>query len=194
MEMYKRLTETDFKGQWTLKDRQGEDLPLYYMNYRDVQAIKTAIQRLAEYENTGLLPEQVRQLVKARAEGMVNIRQARELVTEAWSELQTVRTMLTDGMTESEAQKTEELDERTRRMLKDISPRRRLGEISPVVTITPVIDITMPPGTPWNTEKLAKHIADEVRKGLDGLGPGEEVLKKAIRRGKEAAGETEDCK
>lgn len=47
MEMYKRLTETDFKGEWTLKDRQGEDLPLYYMNYRDVQAIKTAIQRLA---------------------------------------------------------------------------------------------------------------------------------------------------
>lgn len=51
--MYKRLTETDFKGEWTLKDRQGEELPLYYMNYRDVQAVKTAIRRLAEYENTG---------------------------------------------------------------------------------------------------------------------------------------------
>lgn len=194
MEMYKRLTETDFKGQWTLKDRQGEDLPLYYMNYRDVKAIKTAIQRLAEYENTGLSPEQVQQLIKARSESMVNIRQARELVTEAWSELQTVKTMLEDDMTEREERRMEELDERTRRMLKEIPPRRRLGEISPVVTITPVIDITMPPGTPWNTEKLAKHIADEVRKGLDGLGPGEEVLKKAIRRGKEAAGETEDCK
>ena len=88
----------------------------------------------------------------------------------------------------------EEFDKRTRRMLAGISPRRKLGEISPVVTITPVIDITMPPGTPWNTEKLVKHIADEVRKGLDGLGPGEEALRRAINRGKEAAGETEDCK
>lgn len=194
MEMYKRLTETDFKGEWTLKDRQGEDLPLYYMNYRDVQAIKTAIQRLAAYENTGLSPEEVRRLIKARDEGLVNIRQARELVTEAWRELQTTRAVLADGMTEPEARKMEEFDERTRRMLAGISPRRKLGEISPVVTITPVIDITMPPGTPWNTEKLAKHIADEVRKGLDGLGPGEEALRRAINRGKEAAGETEDCK
>lgn len=194
MEMYKRLTETDFKGQWTLKDRQGEDLPLYYMNYRDVQAIKTAIQRLAEYENTGLSPEEVRQLVKARTEGVVNISRASGLVTEAWRELQTTRAMLADGMAEREVRKMEEFDERTREMLKGISPRRRLGEISPVVTITPVIDITMPPGTPWNTEKLAKHIADEVRKGLDGLGPGEEALKRAISRGKEAAGETENCK
>lgn len=194
MEMYKRLTETDFKGEWTLKDRQGEDLPLYYMNYRDVQAIKTAIQRLAAYENTGLSPEEVRRLIKARDEGLVNIRQARELVTEAWRELQTTRAVLADGMTEPEARKMEEFDERTRRILAGISPRRKLGEISPVVTITPVIDITMPPGTPWNTEKLAKHIADEVRKGLDGLGPGEEALKRAISRGKEAAGETENCK
>ena len=194
MEMYKRLTETDFKGEWTLKDRQGEDLPLYYMNYRDVQAIKTAIQRLAAYENTGLSPEEVRRLIKARDEGLVNIRQARELVTEAWRELQTTRAVLADGMTEPEARKMEEFDERTRRMLAGISPRRKLGEISPVVTITPVIDITMPPGTPWNTEKLAKHIEDEVRKGLDGLGPGEEALRRAINRGKEAAGETENCK
>lgn len=194
MEMYKRLTETDFKGEWTLKDRQGEDLPLYYMNYRDVQAIKTAIQRLAAYENTGLSPEEVRRLIKARDEGLVNIRQARELVTEARRELQTTRAVLADGMTKPEARKMEEFDERTRRMLAGISPRRKLGEISPVVTITPVIDITMPPGTPWNTEKLAKHIADEVRKGLDGLGPGEEALRRAINRGKEAAGETEDCK
>lgn len=146
MEMYKRLTETDFKGEWTLKDRRGEDLPLYYMNYRDVQAIKTAIQRLAAYENTGLSPEEVRRLIKARDEGLVNIRQARELVTEAWRELQTTRAVLADGMTEPEARKMEEFDERTRRMLAGISPRRKLGEISPVVTITPVIDITMPPG------------------------------------------------
>ena len=192
--MYKRLTETDFKGEWTLKDRQGEELPLYYMNYRDVQAVKTAIRRLAEYENTGLAPEEVRRIIEARAEALVNIGQARELVTEAWRDLQTTREMLSDGMTEQEFRKMREFDENTRRMLKGIPPRRKLGEISPTVTITPVIDITMPPGTPWNTEKLAKHIADEVRKGLDGLGPGEEVLKKAIRRGKEAAGETEDCK
>lgn len=194
MEKYKRLTETDSRGEWTLKERQGEDLPLYYLNYRDVQAVKTAIQRLAAYENTGLSPEEVRRLIKARDEGLVNIRQARELVTEAWRELQTTRAVLADGMTEPEARKMEEFDERTRRMLAGISPRRKLGEISPVVTITPVIDITMPPGTPWNTEKQAKHIADEVRKGLDGLGPGEEALKRAISRGKEAAGETENCK
>lgn len=194
MEKYKRLTETDSRGEWTLKERQGEDLPLYYLNYRDVQAVKTAIQRLAAYENTGLSPEEVRRLIKARDEGLVNIRQARELVTEAWRELQTTRAVLADGMTEPEARKMEEFDERTRRMLAGISPRRKLGEISPVVTITPVIDITMPPGTPWNTEKLVKHIADEVRKGLDGLGPGEEALRRAINRGKEAAGETEDCK
>lgn len=194
MEKYKRLTETDSRGEWTLKERQGEDLPLYYLNYRDVQAVKTAIQRLAAYENTGLSPEEVRRLIKARDEGLVNIRQAGELVTEAWRELQTTRAVLADGMTEPEARKMEEFDERTRRMLAGISPRRKLGEISPVVTITPVIDITMPPGTPWNTEKLAKHIADEVRKGLDGLGPGEEALRRAINRGKEAAGETEDCK
>ena len=194
MEKYKRLTETDSRGEWTLKERQGEDLPLYYLNYRDVQAVKTAIQRLAAYENTGLSPEEVRRLIKARDEGLVNIRQARELVTEAWRELQTTRAVLADGMTEPEARKMEEFDERTRRMLAGISPRRKLGEISHVVTITPVIDITMPPGTPWNTEKLVKHIADEVRKGLDGLGPGEEALRRAINRGKEAAGETEDCK
>lgn len=194
MEKYKRLTETDSRGEWTLKERQGEDLPLYYLNYRDVQAVKTAIQRLAAYENTGLSPEEVRRLIKARDEGLVNIRQARELVTEAWRELQTTRAVLADGMTEPEARKMEEFDERTRRMLAGISPQRKLGEISPVVTITPVIDITMPPGTPWNTEKLVKHIADEVRKGLDGLGPGEEALRRAINRGKEAAGETEDCK
>jgi len=107
--MYKRLTETDFKGEWTLKDRQGEELPLYYMNYRDVQAVKTAIRRLAEYENTGLAPEEVRRIIEARAEALVNIGQARELVTEAWRDLQTTREMLSDGMTEPEFRKMRDL-------------------------------------------------------------------------------------
>lgn len=194
MDNYDRLTRLDSNGDWTICGMQGETLSVSYLNYKERLPIKAAIRLLAAYENTGLSPEEVRRLIKARDEGLVNIRQARELVTEAWRELQTTRAVLADGMTEPEARKMEEFDERTRRMLAGISPRRKLGEISPVVTITPVIDITMPPGTPWNTEKLAKHIADEVGKGLDGLGPGEEALRRAINRGKEAAGETEDCK
>lgn len=194
MDNYDRLTRLDSNGDWTICGMQGERLSVSYLNYKERLPIKAAIRLLAAYENTGLSPEEVRRLIKARDEGLVNIRQARELVTEAWRELQTTRAVMADGKTESEVRKMEEFDERTRRMLAGISPRRKLGEISPVVTITPVIDITMPPGTPWNTEKLAKHIADEVRKGIDGLGPGEEALRRAINRGKEAAGETEDCK
>ena len=70
--MIKRLTERDEYGNADIIGVDSAELQLN-LEFDELNRVTDALNRLAEYEDSGLSPEEVQELAKAKADGRLKI-------------------------------------------------------------------------------------------------------------------------
>ena len=70
--MFERLTERDEYGNTDIVGVESADLQLN-LEFDEFNKVTNALNRLAEYEDSGLSPEEVQDLAKAKADGRLKI-------------------------------------------------------------------------------------------------------------------------
>ena len=177
MKRDKRLTERTKNGEWRLRRMDSEQLPTS-LERADWMAVREAINRLAEYEESGLSPLEIEAVMRSRAEEAHLINQVQSMLREAWWGLREIREMMLKGQdVEREMARINMWDA----MFEDWK-NRKLCKSSNKVTVTPVVDITMPPGTTWNCANIAENIRNELEQEYAAEGPGERVLKRNLQQ------------
>ena len=177
MKRAKRLTERTKNGEWRLRRMDSEQLPTS-LEGADWMAVREAINRLAEYEESGLSPLEIEAVMRSRAEAAHLINQVQSMLREAWWELREIRGMLLKGQDVArEMARINVCDQ----MFEEWKSRKSC-QPSNKVTVTPVVDITMPPGTTWNCANIVDDIRNELEQEYAAEGPGERILKRNLQQ------------
>lgn len=177
MKRDKRLTERTKNGEWRLRRMDSKQLPRS-LEGADYLAVKEAINRLAEYEESGLSPLETEAVMRSRVAEAHHINQVQTMLREAWWELREIRGMLIKGQdVKREMARINVWDA----MFEDWKSRKSCQQ-SNKVTVTPVVDITMPPGTTWSCANIAEDIKNELEQEYAAEGPGERILKRNLQQ------------